>query len=161
MNYYTIFFFAIFDDRESETNTPHNWTGSFHRHIFLIWLCLLQKLSDVMSTCLPPLQGRRPQGLMTDSTFSYSDFTPVKSRKKRKDKHHIRLPPSPSLLLARLRDQIRREEWFTECSRRCPLKKKIPHHLLGSKKDRASSHIRKRLEFVFYWEANCSLPWTR
>jgi len=52
---------------------------------------------------------------MTDSTFSYSDFIPAKSAKKRKNKNVI-APLSTSHSLAQLRNQIRQEEWFTQCS---------------------------------------------
>lgn len=87
---------------------------------------------------------------MTDSTFSYSDFTSVKSGKKRKNKT-FKLSISPSHSLARLRDQIRQEEWFMQCSRRCHAQKNLLFTLNGVlKKIFASRDIRKLVEFVFY-----------
>ncbi|KAF8162900.1 hypothetical protein B0H34DRAFT_693382 [Crassisporium funariophilum] len=56
---------------------------------------------------------------MTDNTpstssFIYSDFTPAKSsRKKRKN---TKSPPSTAAVLTRLREEIRQEEWFAQCS---------------------------------------------
>lgn len=77
-----------------------------------IWLCLLQKLYRWFNAAFP----FRPY-LMTDSTFSYSDFIlPAKSAKKRKNKNFI-TPLSTSHSLDQLRAQIRQEEWFTQCSR--------------------------------------------
>jgi hypothetical protein len=51
--------------------------------------------------------------LMMDSTFSYSDFIPAKKRKNK----NIKAPLSSFQSLVQLRDQIRQEEWFTQCSR--------------------------------------------
>ncbi|PPQ68941.1 hypothetical protein CVT25_009035 [Psilocybe cyanescens] len=49
-----------------------------------------------------------------ESTFSYSDFIPVKSRKNRKNK--VKKAPALSTLLATLQEQIRQDEWFAQCS---------------------------------------------
>jgi hypothetical protein len=57
-------------------------------------------------------------------SFSYYDFIPVKSRKKRKGKN-VHFRSSASASLTRLRDQLRQDEWFSQCLRRCwrdPLK---------------------------------------
>ncbi|KAF9036597.1 SRR1-domain-containing protein [Panaeolus papilionaceus] len=48
-------------------------------------------------------------------TFIYSDFTTVKSRKK-KNKHHIKELPSLSTQLSKLREQLKQDEWFEACS---------------------------------------------
>jgi SRR1 len=50
----------------------------------------------------------------------YSDFTTVKSRKKRKNKSP-QAPPPLSDLLAAVREQISHSEWFAQCSRPCPI----------------------------------------
>ena len=56
--------------------------------------------------------------IMADSPSTSSDFTSAKLRKKRKHKN-IKLPSSTSHSLARLRDKIREEEWFIQCSSWC------------------------------------------
>lgn len=49
------------------------------------------------------------------ASFSYSDFIPVKSRKKRKGKN-VHPSSSPSASLASLREQLQQDEWFLQCS---------------------------------------------
>ncbi|PPR03956.1 hypothetical protein CVT26_001161 [Gymnopilus dilepis] len=51
---------------------------------------------------------------MAEASFPYSDFTPVKSRKKRKNRPTRTL--SISSLLSPLQEHIRQSEWFAECS---------------------------------------------
>lgn len=60
-----------------------------------------------------------PVHVMTSPSFSYSDFTPVKPRKKRHSRNGRTCPPLPAIL-ATLREQLRQEEWFAQCSRPSP-----------------------------------------
>jgi len=53
------------------------------------------------------------------STFMYSDFTTVKSRKKRKNKYP-KTPPQVSDLFTAVREPLRHSEWFAQCLRPCP-----------------------------------------
>ncbi|KIM49464.1 hypothetical protein M413DRAFT_108941 [Hebeloma cylindrosporum] len=55
-----------------------------------------------------------PTAIEDSSTFMYSDFTTVKSRKKRKNKYP-KAPPTSDLLAA-AREEIRHSEWFAQCS---------------------------------------------
>ncbi len=54
---------------------------------------------------------------MATPSFSYSEFIPVKPRKKRRNRQEHRERPSLSVLLQRTRDEIsnNHSQWFSQC----------------------------------------------